>query len=114
MIAKFLHLKMHSLLFVLDEPKEQNIKAYKKWITCCEKTRAQIASAPEESVDVLAKNVVIMRIENGTSLLGKLLRCAEQHNSSYKILYFESGPAWSSFSALKAEGADKSQGGYEC
>src|ERR1700743_3308767 len=96
---------MHSLLFVLDEPNDQKTDAYEKWIACCEKTCAHLSRAPEESVDILAKNVVMLRIDNGISMLGELLRCAEQYNSSYKILYFESEPAWSSFSASEAAGS---------
>jgi len=91
---------MHSLLFVLNEPEDQKADIYKQWTTCCEKVRGKLSGVPEESIDVLAKNVIMMRLENGVSILGDLLRCAEQHNSSYRILYFESEPSWSSFSAL--------------
>jgi hypothetical protein len=94
---------MHSLLFVLDEPKDQQAEAYKKWITCCEKTCAKLSRAPDDSIDILAKNVIMMRVENGSLMLGQLLQCAEEHHSAYRILYFESEPAWSSFSASEIE-----------
>lgn len=82
---------MHSALLVI-KPNDKISGAREHWSTFL--GIAESAIQHSEGIETLADGCWLIRLENGASLLARLVHLATERSLHHQILFFENEPQW--------------------